>query len=193
MDAPNELKVEESLFAMMMVKCSEAKLCDAHPDSSHFQLPGCGATDAEWPLMLVYIEISFFRQFDHPASSLGTSTQLLSSLEIMSKVFRIVGISGSLRKESWNTKLLKAFAVAANDAEFVKKGVHFEIADWSKYFPSLHDLTNDRLPVYNGDLEADVPAPVLEFKKTIAAADGIIIVTPEYNYSYIDSFDLFDG
>jgi chromate reductase, NAD(P)H dehydrogenase (quinone) len=38
--------------------------------------------------------------------------------------------------------------------------------------------------VYNGDLEEDVPPAVLEFKKTIAAADGIIIVTPEYNFSY---------
>jgi len=37
--------------------------------------------------------------------------------------------------------------------------------------------------VYNGDLEPDVPSSVLEFKKTIAAADGIIICTPEYNYS----------
>jgi NAD(P)H-dependent FMN reductase len=51
-----------------------------------------------------------------------------------------------------------------------------------------HGSADDRLPVYNGDLEANVPAPVLEFKKTIAAADGIIIVTPEYNYSYIAGF-----
>lgn len=59
-------------------------------------------------------------------------------------------------------------------------------------FPTSHALTNIRLPVYNGDLEADVPAPVLEFKKTIAGADGIIIVTPEYNYSFVDSFYLSD-
>ena len=55
----------------------------------------------------------------------------------MSKVFRIVGISGSLRKDSWNTKFLKAFAVAARDKEFVEKGVEFEIADWSKYILQL--------------------------------------------------------
>lgn len=59
-------------------------------------------------------------------------------------------------------------------------------------FPISHTSTNDRLPVYNGDLEADVPAPVLEFKKTIAGADGIIIVTPEYNYSYVKSLYLSD-
>src|SRR6266496_5599629 len=58
-----------------------------------------------------------------------TTTALL----IMSKLFRIVGISGSLRKESWNTKLLTAFAVASRDPEFTQQGVQFEIADWSKY------------------------------------------------------------
>jgi NAD(P)H-dependent FMN reductase len=51
----------------------------------------------------------------------------------MSKVLRIVGISGSLRKDSWNTKLLKAFAVAAQDTEFAQNGMQFEIIDWSKY------------------------------------------------------------
>jgi chromate reductase, NAD(P)H dehydrogenase (quinone) len=38
--------------------------------------------------------------------------------------------------------------------------------------------------VYNEDLETDVPSAVLEFKKTISQADGIVIVTPEYNFSY---------
>jgi hypothetical protein len=51
----------------------------------------------------------------------------------MTKIFRIVGITGSLRKESWNTKLLNAFATAAHDPEFAERGVQFEIADWSKY------------------------------------------------------------
>jgi hypothetical protein len=50
----------------------------------------------------------------------------------MSTVLRIAGISGSLRKDSWNTKLLKAFAVVAQDPEFTQKGIHFEIVDWSK-------------------------------------------------------------
>ena len=50
----------------------------------------------------------------------------------MSKLFRIIGISGSLRKDSWNTKLLKAFAVAAREPEFDQYQVQFEIADWSK-------------------------------------------------------------
>ena len=55
----------------------------------------------------------------------------------MSKIFRIVGISGSLRKDSWNTKLLKAFMTAAHEPEFSDLGVQFEIADWSKWAPGL--------------------------------------------------------
>jgi chromate reductase len=38
--------------------------------------------------------------------------------------------------------------------------------------------------VYNEDLEPDVPSEVMDFKKTISDADGIIMVTPEYNFSY---------
>lgn len=51
----------------------------------------------------------------------------------MAKVFRIVGITGSLRKDSWNTKLLRAYEQACKDEEFVSQGVQFEFADWSKY------------------------------------------------------------
>jgi NAD(P)H-dependent FMN reductase len=45
-------------------------------------------------------------------------------------------------------------------------------------------LDANRIPVYNGDLEENVPSSVLEFKKTIAGAHGIITCTPEYNYSF---------
>jgi NAD(P)H-dependent FMN reductase len=57
----------------------------------------------------------------------------------MSSVFHIVGISGSLRRESWNTKLVKTFRTLSQEAEFVKKGVHFEIADWSRYVRSRNE------------------------------------------------------
>jgi len=53
----------------------------------------------------------------------------------MTTPFRLVGITGSLRKGSWNTKLLNAFGTAARDPEFAQRGVRFEIADWSKFFP----------------------------------------------------------
>jgi len=52
--------------------------------------------------------------------------------DIMAKVFRIVGITGSLRKDSWNTKLLRAYEQACKDEEFVSQGVEFEFADWSR-------------------------------------------------------------
>ena len=52
-----------------------------------------------------------------------------------SKVFQIVGISGSLRKGSFNTMLIRAFAIAAKEPEFVEKRVQFDIVDWSQYEP----------------------------------------------------------
>ncbi|TAL19661.1 NAD(P)H-dependent oxidoreductase [Patescibacteria group bacterium] len=77
----------------------------------------------------------------------------------------IIGISGSLRKDSWNTKLLKAAV------RFCPPEAKIDILDWSK------------VPVYNGDDEANMPAPVLEAKNKIRAADAVLFVTPEYNYS----------
>ena len=39
------------------------------------------------------------------------------------------------------------------------------------------------IPLYNQDTEAVLPAPVVELKRRILAADGILFATPEYNYS----------
>ena len=81
----------------------------------------------------------------------------------------ILGISGSLRRDSHNTKLL---GVAADEAP---PGLSIEVADISD------------LPFYNWDLENDddarYPEPVLRFRRQIAAADGLIFATPEYNWS----------
>lgn len=80
---------------------------------------------------------------------------------------KILGISGSLRKASFNTALLKAAkSVAPRDVEF-------EIA-------TLHGI-----PLYDGDVEAEsgIPAPVDDLKQKIIAADGVILFTPEYNNS----------
>jgi len=63
----------------------------------------------------------------------------------MPNVFRLVGISGSLRKESWNTKLLKAFGTVSAEEEFVSKNVQFEIADWSKYYQFTTSLIKEYL------------------------------------------------
>ncbi len=82
----------------------------------------------------------------------------------MSKI-RILGFAGSLRKGSYNRALLRvAREVAPEDAELEE----FDLAG---------------IPPFNQDLEND-PAPKLrEFKERIRAADALLIVTPEYNYS----------
>ena len=78
---------------------------------------------------------------------------------------KIVAISGSLRKGSFNTALVRAAADMYPDAI------------------SVHSLAG--IPLYNGDdEEADgVPTAVEELKQAIAEADGLIISTPEYNNS----------
>jgi chromate reductase, NAD(P)H dehydrogenase (quinone) len=79
----------------------------------------------------------------------------------------IVGLSGSLRGASVNAMLLRAAARLA------PPGLTVEIA-------SIRGI-----PLYDGDVEATegVPMPVRALKRKIAAADGLLIVTPEYNNS----------
>lgn len=78
----------------------------------------------------------------------------------------ILGISGSLRRGSFNTSLLRA-AVGVAPA-----GTTIEIA-------SINEI-----PLYNADVEAaGIPAPVQAMKDKLAAADGLLISTPEYNNS----------
>ena len=78
---------------------------------------------------------------------------------------QLVGISGSLRKESLNRKLLRAAS------ESMPEGSVLEI------------LSIDEVPLYNGDLEEEqgVPAAVEELKNRLAEADGLVLATPEYN------------
>lgn len=84
----------------------------------------------------------------------------------MTTPVHVLGISGSLRKDSYNTALLRAAT------ELLPDGMTLEI----------HDLS--AIPLYHGDVEAaGVPAPVAAFKERIAAADALLIATPEYNYS----------
>lgn len=76
---------------------------------------------------------------------------------------KLVGLCGSLRKASTNRLLMLEAVRRFGDAEFVEG-----------------DL---RLPLYNGDLEADsgIPAEVQALADQIAAADAVIVATPEYN------------
>ncbi len=77
---------------------------------------------------------------------------------------RIFGLSGSLRRASFNAALLRAAADVMPDGAALRIG---SIAD---------------VPLYNGDLEAEgTPEPVLQQREQIAAADGLLLVTPEYN------------
>lgn len=77
----------------------------------------------------------------------------------------IIGISGSLRRGSFNTALLRTAITMA------PTGTTIEIE-------SIADV-----PLYDGDVEAEhgIPAPVQRLKDRVAAADGLLIVTPEYN------------
>jgi chromate reductase len=78
----------------------------------------------------------------------------------------VLGLSGSLRRASLNTKLLHAAAALA------PAGVQVATA-------TLHDI-----PLYDGDVEAEgIPAPVTALAERIAAADAVLVVSPEYNHS----------
>lgn len=79
---------------------------------------------------------------------------------------RVVGISGSLRAGSYNTAALKAAIALAPE------GMTIETA-------AIGDL-----PLYNDDVRAaGYPPEVQRFRDQLAAADAILFVTPEYNYS----------
>lgn len=77
---------------------------------------------------------------------------------------RLVGISGSLRRHSYNAGLLRAAT------ELMPEGAMLNIV-------SIQDI-----PLYNADVEAEgMPEPVVALKDAIAGADGLLLVTPEYN------------
>jgi chromate reductase len=79
---------------------------------------------------------------------------------------QVLGISGSLRKKSMNTALLRAAQ------ELLPDSMWLEIFDLAP------------IPFYDGDVEAlGFPEPVRELRSRIAAADALLFATPEYNYS----------
>ncbi len=77
----------------------------------------------------------------------------------------IIGISGSLRVGSFNAALLRAAVPLMPD------GARLQIA------------TIKGIPLYDGDVEDNegIPPTVTALKEQIAAADGLLLVTPEYN------------
>jgi chromate reductase len=79
----------------------------------------------------------------------------------------IIGLCGSLRRGSFNRMLLRAAAETAPPGTSIEP-------------ESIRDI-----PLYDGDLEEEqgIPSAVQRLKDRIAEADGLLIVTPEYNHS----------
>ncbi len=80
--------------------------------------------------------------------------------------YKVIAFSGSLRKESYTTKLVKAFKM------FAPENVDLE-------FVNISDL-----PFINQDVENNLPQSVKNLHAVIQKADGVIFATPEYNRSY---------
>ena len=89
----------------------------------------------------------------------------MTILDQNNKNLKILGISGSLRKGSFNTALLRAAQ------ELASEGMEITIFDLKG------------IPLYNGDVEAaGDPAPAAALKSAIRNADGVLFATPEYNH-----------
>jgi chromate reductase len=83
----------------------------------------------------------------------------------MNTSINILGIAGSLRRDSYNRAALRAAK------QLVPEGVTLDIFEL------------DGIPAFNQDEEKNTPAKVVELKQRIRAADALLIVTPEYNCS----------
>ena len=78
----------------------------------------------------------------------------------------VVGFAGSLRTGSLNRLLLRSAVSLAPDGM------------------AIDELDISEIPLFNADVDADgPPQSVTSFKESVAASDGLLIVTPEYNYS----------
>jgi chromate reductase, NAD(P)H dehydrogenase (quinone) len=83
----------------------------------------------------------------------------------MEDIIKILGFAGSLRKDSYNRFALRAAV------KLMPQGAQ------------LNTFELDNIPPFNSDHEREMPHVVRAFKAAIKAADAILIVTPEYNYS----------
>ena len=83
----------------------------------------------------------------------------------MKTPIRILGIAGSLRRDSYNRAALRAAT------QLVPEGAVLETFEL------------DDIPIFNQDEDQHPPAIITEFKRRIREADAILFVTPEYNYS----------
>jgi len=84
-----------------------------------------------------------------------------------SAAVNVLGISGSLRKASYNTAALRAAR------ELIPEGLTLEIADIGE------------IPLYNDDIRLQgFPPPTQKLRDQIGAADALLFATPEYNFSF---------
>jgi chromate reductase len=90
---------------------------------------------------------------------------MISQTKREQNVTKILGISGSSRRGSYNTALLNAAKELAPERVIVET---FDVSD---------------LPLYSQDLETRLPPQVREFKKKIKDADAILFAVPEHNYT----------
>jgi len=94
--------------------------------------------------------------------------------KIMTGPVKIIGISGSLRKASCNSGLLRVIENAVKEGTL--EGIQFEIVRY------------DELPMFNQDLEGNDkkgtkdPQSAIDFRAKVSAADAIVFATAEYNY-----------
>src|SRR5690606_4017720 len=97
-----------------------------------------------------------------PAASRRRRSHALTDTEHF--MIHLLGISGSLRKDSLNTALLHSAATLIEDA-------------------TLDVATLHGIPLYDGDLEAaeGLPPAAQVLQDRIRACDGLILSTPEYN------------
>lgn len=83
----------------------------------------------------------------------------------MNRTCNILGIAGSLRRESYNRSAMRAAT------QLVPAGARIEVFEL------------DGIPGFNQDEEQHPPAKVVELKRRVREADALLFVTPEYNYS----------
>jgi chromate reductase len=86
-------------------------------------------------------------------------------MPVSDAVFRLLGLSGSIRQDSANTTILRTLGQRLDGGA------------------SLIVFPLDDVPLYNSDLEGErLPDPVRALKNAIAQSDGIVLCTPEYNH-----------
>jgi NAD(P)H-dependent FMN reductase len=84
---------------------------------------------------------------------------------------KLLAFAASLRRDSYNRKLIDLASQIARDA-----GVTVDVADFAEF----------DMPFYNGDVQkvSGLPPGALELHQRIAESDGMMIASPEYNYSF---------